>query len=218
MLVGRRPRQGERRGVGALLQTRLAGLTLRDERNLRRRLERSSGRRSPQGTEQPPDGKPTADERFAADLLAAEARVHRRRAAVPKITYPPALPVTARREELLAAISGNQVVIVAGETGSGKTTQLPEALPRAGSRRSRRDRPHPAAPARRPGGGRADRRRARPRARRGDRLRRALQRSLGRGHPRARRHRRAPPRRGPARPSCSCATTRSSSTRPTSGA
>ena len=42
------------------------------------------------------------------------------------ITYPPDLPVTARREDLLAAIGAHQVVVVAGETGSGKTTQLPK--------------------------------------------------------------------------------------------
>ncbi|MCL2781524.1 MAG: ATP-dependent RNA helicase HrpA [Actinomycetia bacterium] len=42
-----------------------------------------------------------------------------------RITYP-ALPVAARRAEIAAAISAHQVVIVAGETGSGKTTQLPK--------------------------------------------------------------------------------------------
>jgi ATP-dependent helicase HrpA len=42
------------------------------------------------------------------------------------IAYPPELPVSARREDLLAAIGDHQVVIVAGETGSGKTTQLPK--------------------------------------------------------------------------------------------
>jgi ATP-dependent helicase HrpA len=52
--------------------------------------------------------------------------VERRRAAVPKISYPPELPVSAAREELAAAIRDHQVVIVAGETGSGKTTQLPK--------------------------------------------------------------------------------------------
>jgi ATP-dependent helicase HrpA len=45
---------------------------------------------------------------------------------VPAISYPPELPVSAHREELLAAIRDNQVVVVAGETGSGKTTQLPK--------------------------------------------------------------------------------------------
>jgi ATP-dependent helicase HrpA len=43
-----------------------------------------------------------------------------------RITYPPELPVSAAREELAQAIRDNQVVIVAGETGSGKTTQLPK--------------------------------------------------------------------------------------------
>ncbi|HET8755476.1 MAG TPA: ATP-dependent RNA helicase HrpA, partial [Solirubrobacteraceae bacterium] len=42
------------------------------------------------------------------------------------ISYPPELPISARRDELLAAIRDNQVVVVAGETGSGKTTQLPK--------------------------------------------------------------------------------------------
>ena len=45
---------------------------------------------------------------------------------VVEITYPPALPVSARREDIAAAIRDHQVVIVAGETGSGKTTQLPK--------------------------------------------------------------------------------------------
>ncbi len=53
-------------------------------------------------------------------------QIEARRAAVPVITYPEELPVSARREEIAAAIRDNQVVIVAGETGSGKTTQLPK--------------------------------------------------------------------------------------------
>src|SRR3954453_18763855 len=55
-----------------------------------------------------------------------EARLAARRAAVPKITYPDALPVSARRDDIAAAIRDHQVVIVAGETGSGKTTQIPK--------------------------------------------------------------------------------------------
>src|SRR5918993_1198355 len=43
-----------------------------------------------------------------------------------RLTYPDVLPITARRDELLAAIRDHQVVIVAGETGSGKSTQLPK--------------------------------------------------------------------------------------------
>ena len=56
-----------------------------------------------------------------ADRLAA------RRAAVPDITYPD-LPVSEARDELMAALRDHQVVVVAGETGSGKTTQLPKML------------------------------------------------------------------------------------------
>ena len=43
-----------------------------------------------------------------------------------KLSYPPELPVSARRDDLLRAIGDHQVVIVAGQTGSGKTTQLPK--------------------------------------------------------------------------------------------
>ena len=45
---------------------------------------------------------------------------------MPAVTYPPALPISAHVEELRTAIEGHQVVVVAGETGSGKTTQLPK--------------------------------------------------------------------------------------------
>nr|WP_232216157.1 ATP-dependent RNA helicase HrpA [Promicromonospora sukumoe] len=45
---------------------------------------------------------------------------------MPEITYPAQLPVSARREDIAAAIRDHQVVIVAGETGSGKTTQIPK--------------------------------------------------------------------------------------------
>jgi ATP-dependent helicase HrpA len=45
---------------------------------------------------------------------------------IPRISYPESLPVSARREEIAQALSAHQVVIVCGETGSGKTTQLPK--------------------------------------------------------------------------------------------
>lgn len=53
-------------------------------------------------------------------------QLSQRAASVPTITYPAQLPVSARKEEIAAAILANQVVIVAGETGSGKTTQIPK--------------------------------------------------------------------------------------------
>jgi len=54
------------------------------------------------------------------------AEVERRQALVPKVVYPDELPVSKRRDDIAAAIRDHQVVIVAGETGSGKTTQLPK--------------------------------------------------------------------------------------------
>ncbi len=89
-------------------------LTLRDELRLRRQARRLRG------------GNQEDRARFEKQLAAAQARVERRRASVPEITYPPQLPVSARRDDLLAAIRDHQVVVVAGETGSGKTTQLPK--------------------------------------------------------------------------------------------
>ena len=44
----------------------------------------------------------------------------------PSISYPEELPVSARRDDIAAALRDSQVVVVAGETGSGKTTQLPK--------------------------------------------------------------------------------------------
>ena len=55
-----------------------------------------------------------------------ESDLARRRAGVPRPTYPEDLPVVARRDEISAAIRDHQIVIVCGETGSGKTTQLPK--------------------------------------------------------------------------------------------
>ncbi|MGH2895485.1 MAG: ATP-dependent RNA helicase HrpA, partial [Solirubrobacteraceae bacterium] len=92
----------------------LRELTLRDEHRLRRQAHRLR-----QGS-----GKGRA--RFEQQLAEARARVQRRRASVPEVSYPPQLPVSARRDDLLAAIQDHQVVVVAGETGSGKTTQLPK--------------------------------------------------------------------------------------------
>src|SRR5476649_1107168 len=56
------------------------------------------------------------------------AEIGQRRAALPKPEYPEELPVSARRADIARAIAKHQVVIVCGETGSGKTTQLPKIL------------------------------------------------------------------------------------------
>jgi ATP-dependent helicase HrpA len=57
---------------------------------------------------------------------ASVAKVEARRLSVPAMRYDDALPIAAKRDEIKAAISKHQVVVIAGETGSGKTTQLPK--------------------------------------------------------------------------------------------
>jgi ATP-dependent helicase HrpA len=103
----------------AQLSTRLPALLPPDERRLGRRLE---------GVRRIRDEAARAAvlAEIAADVAAAEQRVAARVAGVPPVTYPAELPVSQRRDDILAAIRDHQVVIVAGETGSGKTTQLPK--------------------------------------------------------------------------------------------
>ncbi|WP_312974853.1 ATP-dependent RNA helicase HrpA [Stutzerimonas nitrititolerans] len=61
-------------------------------------------------------------ERFQASV----AKVETRRQSVPVIRYDDALPIAAKRDEIKAALEKHQVLVIAGETGSGKTTQLPK--------------------------------------------------------------------------------------------
>ena len=61
-------------------------------------------------------------ERFQASAAKVEAR----RQSVPAIRYDDALPIAAKRDEIKAALEKHQVLVIAGETGSGKTTQLPK--------------------------------------------------------------------------------------------
>ena len=63
---------------------------------------------------------------LADDCDASIEKVERRRKSFPKITYNANLPVSERRDELKKLIAENQVVVVCGETGSGKSTQLPK--------------------------------------------------------------------------------------------
>ncbi len=80
-------------------------------------------------------GKPEDDaerQRFDQRVLRSQARRKARADAVPTPQYPPELPVVEQRAEILAAIEQHQVVILCGETGSGKTTQLPKICLEAG--------------------------------------------------------------------------------------
>ena len=100
--------------MALLDEAQLGELTLRDEQRFRRETHRLR------------PGDEPARARLAQRLTEAQARYRRRLAAVPAVSYPPQLPVSARHDDLLAAIRDHQVVVVAGETGSGKTTQLPK--------------------------------------------------------------------------------------------
>lgn len=64
--------------------------------------------------------------RIGQEVDKAIARRTHRQDSLPAITYPAQLPVSQRKDEIAKAIANHQVVIVAGETGSGKTTQLPK--------------------------------------------------------------------------------------------
>ena len=75
------------------------------------------------------DGKPPEQQRLARleeDLRRSIGRCEARQKTVPKLTFDADLPISARREDIAAAIRDHQVVIVCGETGSGKSTQLPK--------------------------------------------------------------------------------------------
>lgn len=63
---------------------------------------------------------------IAHKVQASQQRLQARLSALPKPEYPPELPVSGKKDEIAAAIQKHQVVIVCGETGSGKTTQLPK--------------------------------------------------------------------------------------------
>jgi ATP-dependent helicase HrpA len=101
----------------AELRERLSGVTIRDRERLGRRLDGVRRR------------QPKARERLLADIARqvqhAEQVVAGRVAARPEVRYPD-LPITARRDDIAAAVGEHQVVVVAGETGSGKTTQIPK--------------------------------------------------------------------------------------------
>ncbi len=93
-------------------------------------VKAQTGRSSAQGK-----GKPKAlsveeieqaQEKLLAQIKASAERVEARQNLVPKVEYPDNLPVSQKKADIADAILNNQVVVVAGETGSGKTTQIPK--------------------------------------------------------------------------------------------
>ena len=98
----------------------------RDQHRLRRARDRLRGER--QRGRDVTAAEAALQQKIAASGAARAARV----ASVPRISYPEDLPVAAHREEIRRAIERHPVVIVCGETGSGKTTQLPKICLEAG--------------------------------------------------------------------------------------
>ncbi|MFF4491353.1 ATP-dependent RNA helicase HrpA [Streptomyces sp. NPDC001544] len=101
------------------LASRLTELSLRDAHRLGRRLEGARKIRKP-------EARAAVLAEIEAEVSKAETRMDERRSHVPAVTYPEQLPVSQKKDEIAAAIRDHQVVIVAGETGSGKTTQIPK--------------------------------------------------------------------------------------------
>ncbi|MFF7857998.1 ATP-dependent RNA helicase HrpA [Streptomyces sp. NPDC007904] len=104
--------------LGALA-SRLSELSLRDAHRLGRRLEGARRIRKP-------EARAAVLAEIEAEVGRAEERMAERRARVPEVRYPEQLPVSQKKDAIAEAIRDHQVVIVAGETGSGKTTQIPK--------------------------------------------------------------------------------------------
>ena len=92
----------------------LDAIPIADVRRFRRRLKNASA--------------PDALRAIGKDIERARGVVEKRDALIPEITYPENLPVSARRDDIMELVRDNQVVVIAGETGSGKTTQIPKML------------------------------------------------------------------------------------------
>ncbi|MFD6416470.1 ATP-dependent RNA helicase HrpA [Streptomyces sp. NPDC060194] len=103
----------------ASVQAALTELSLRDAHRLGRRLEGARRIRKP-------EARQAVLDEIGAEAEKGAARMRERRAGLPTVTYPAQLPVSQKKDEIADAIRDHQVVIVAGETGSGKTTQIPK--------------------------------------------------------------------------------------------
>ncbi|MFT5266989.1 MAG: ATP-dependent helicase HrpA, partial [Acidimicrobiales bacterium] len=111
--------------VFTALHKRLNSVSRLDQKRLGRRVK--GARKITQA-----DRQATVISELETRIDKAEKQLARRLAAIPVCTYPPELPITQRRQELLETIRDNQVVVIAGETGSGKSTQLPKICLDAG--------------------------------------------------------------------------------------
>ncbi|MCC7702199.1 ATP-dependent RNA helicase HrpA [Janthinobacterium sp. GW460P] len=88
------------------------------------RAEQQKQQQQQRAPRPPREGQESRESRDAARAAREAEKAFRN--PLPPITYPEDLPVSGRREEIAKALTENQVIIVSGETGSGKTTQLPK--------------------------------------------------------------------------------------------
>ncbi|HEY7883483.1 MAG TPA: ATP-dependent RNA helicase HrpA [Cellvibrionaceae bacterium] len=106
-------------GLPPQLDNVLSEVMLNDVHRLRRRAHTLNRGKKPQDEQ--------AINRWLADVDASRQQLQVRRNRVPeRIDFPEQLPVSGKRDEIAKLISEHQVVVLAGETGSGKTTQLPK--------------------------------------------------------------------------------------------
>lgn len=101
------------------LSQKLNQLTLHDKLRFQRRIQGAKKIKNAQVLS-------TVIGEIDTEIMAAMQFIEKRRSVLPIINYPENLPVSQKKQEIMTAIRDNQVVIVAGETGSGKTTQLPK--------------------------------------------------------------------------------------------
>lgn len=102
----------ELRSAKKSLRTKLNQVSIAEERVFLRRIHKASSM--------------GAIKAITNDIDQAQATLLQRTANIPAVTFPESLPVSSQRDAIAEAITNNQVVIIAGETGSGKTTQIPK--------------------------------------------------------------------------------------------
>ncbi|AEK92561.1 ATP-dependent RNA helicase HrpA [Corynebacterium pseudotuberculosis] len=102
----------ELRSTKESLRAQLSQVSIAEERVFLRRILKASSK--------------SAITAISADIQQAQIALSQKAALIPSITFPENLPVSSQRDAIAQAITNNQVVIIAGETGSGKTTQIPK--------------------------------------------------------------------------------------------
>ena len=111
------------------LRAALKDCMIRDRFRLSKRIHGASKIKKP-------EAKAAVFDEIAMDIAKSMMVVQNRRLHKPHIEYPENLPVSQKRDDIAEAIANHQVVIIAGETGSGKTTQIPKICSELGRGRA----------------------------------------------------------------------------------